>query len=242
MTGAGAKGGFENESELRDLFNSFDPTIFPFVDALGYELSDISKIRATKFESGHKPDIQLNFYDRGGALLGIEKISVKLQSHSSGFNQVDRGWIEERYTKLWPNMSDSVIEGLRLFTGQDRPRGKTRSSNRMYMDELPKKLQSEIFNFFADNLKLVQSDVLAGRGELRAEWFMVTDKSKKITEVREMDKVLDAASFGGVGMTPRGSIRIGRITAQRKGGDKGAKTACHLQFKVNPIELIKAAV
>ena len=39
-------------------------------------------------------------------------------------------------------------------------------------------------------------------------------------------------------MTPRGSISIGKITVQRKGGDGGRDTANMLQFKINPAELI----
>lgn len=38
-------------------------------------------------------------------------------------------------------------------------------------------------------------------------------------------------------MTPRGSLKIGRITVQRKGGDNGRKTANMLQFKINPTEI-----
>ncbi len=39
---------------------------------------------------------------------------------------------------------------------------------------------------------------------------------------------------GIVEQTPRGSIRIGKITIQRKGGDNGRKIANMLQFKINP--------
>ena len=47
--------------------------------------------------------------------------------------------------------------------------------------------------------------------------------------------------FGGgdVRMTERGSLRIGKILMQRKGGDNGRDTAKMLQFKINPVELFK---
>ena len=38
-------------------------------------------------------------------------------------------------------------------------------------------------------------------------------------------------------MTPRGSIKIGKVTVQRKGGDNGRETANMLQFKLDPTEL-----
>jgi len=34
-----------------------------------------------------------------------------------------------------------------------------------------------------------------------------------------------------------GSLKIGRIAMQRKGGDDGRKTAQMVQFKINPAEL-----
>jgi hypothetical protein len=40
-----------------------------------------------------------------------------------------------------------------------------------------------------------------------------------------------------VEITNRGSMKIGRITMQRKGGDAGRDTAKMLQFKVDPTEL-----
>lgn len=42
---------------------------------------------------------------------------------------------------------------------------------------------------------------------------------------------------GGVRVSSRGSIRIGNITIQRKGGDGGRDTANMLQFKIDPSEL-----
>lgn len=42
---------------------------------------------------------------------------------------------------------------------------------------------------------------------------------------------------GEILITPRGSIRIGRITMQRKGGDGGRPSANMLQFKINPTEI-----
>jgi len=42
---------------------------------------------------------------------------------------------------------------------------------------------------------------------------------------------------GDVGITARGSLKIGKITMQRKGGDAGRETSKMLQFKINPMEL-----
>ena len=45
--------------------------------------------------------------------------------------------------------------------------------------------------------------------------------------------------FGGgeIRVTKQGSLKIGKIGMQRKGGDNGRDTAKMLQFKINPVEL-----
>jgi len=40
-----------------------------------------------------------------------------------------------------------------------------------------------------------------------------------------------------VRITNQGSLKIGKITMQRKGGDAGRGSAKMLQFKINPVEL-----
>ena len=43
------------------------------------------------------------------------------------------------------------------------------------------------------------------------------------------------SQIGDIIVTDKGSLRIGRITMQRKGGDGGRESAKMLQFKINPI-------
>ena len=52
-----------------------------------------------------------------------------------------------------------------------------------------------------------------------------------------INEVMQYYSEGAVEMSPRGSIKLGRITVQRKGGDGGRDTAKMLQFKIDPTEL-----
>jgi hypothetical protein len=44
---------------------------------------------------------------------------------------------------------------------------------------------------------------------------------------------------GEVLITKQGNLKIGKIGMQRKGGDGGRETAKMLQFKINPVELLK---
>ena len=238
MTSEGAKGGFENERELIASFNSFEPVIFPIIDALGHNLKDIGRLEASKAPPRIKPDILLKVYSKQGHLIAEEALSAKLQSSSRGFNQIDRGDIENRYRRLWPQMSDDAATGLKLFTGILPPVGVTRNRKRMFMDEIDQHLRSAVLDFFTNNLREVATDVLAGRGSERAKSLLVSDSSSNTLSVVPMEKVIDAAIQGGVGLTPKFSLRLGQLTAQRKGGDGGAESAKNLQFKVNPADLL----
>ena len=44
---------------------------------------------------------------------------------------------------------------------------------------------------------------------------------------------------GDVRITREGSLKIGKIGMQRKGGDSGRESAKMLQFKINPVELFE---
>jgi hypothetical protein len=44
---------------------------------------------------------------------------------------------------------------------------------------------------------------------------------------------------GDVKISPQGSLYIGRITMQRKGGDGSRETAQMLQFKIKPCDLFR---
>ncbi len=43
---------------------------------------------------------------------------------------------------------------------------------------------------------------------------------------------------GSVEISKKGSLKIGRITIQRKGGDNGRESANMLQFKIDPTGLL----
>ena len=52
--------------------------------------------------------------------------------------------------------------------------------------------------------------------------------------IKPINYVLHFYSEGEVAITNKGSLKIGKITMQRKGGDGGRPTANMLQFKINP--------
>lgn len=80
---------------------------------------------------------------------------------------------------------------------------------------------------------------LRGRGALDADWVLVTRKKEdKIDWVlKDINFVCNFFAKGNVEITKRSNLKIGRMTAQRKGGTPDPKS---LQFKLNPLDLFES--
>lgn len=238
MTSKGAKGGFQNEHDVIASFNAMTDEAIIWLRHMGHEPSTISKVNAYKAPPRVKPDIYVEIISRNGSETVTEKISVKLASNARGFNQIDRGRVLDRYSKLWQSLSSDAATGLRLFTGDLSPLPGAGNKKRMLLPDLPEHLRDAIIDFFESQKVAVITDLLAGREPHKAEWFLAVNRSNHTSNLRPMTAAIEYYSQGKVGLTPRGSLSIGRITAQRKGGDKGAPSANDLQFKFNPNEMI----
>ena len=86
---------------------------------------------------------------------------------------------------------------------------------------------------------MIISDILKGRGKFSADWMLVILKvdGKSKWVLKSINEAMNIFGEGAVKITARGSLKIGKITMQRKGGDNGRDTAKMLQFKINPVEL-----
>ena len=94
-----------------------------------------------------------------------------------------------------------------------------------------------------ENKLLIVSDILKGNDEFPAGWMMVVLKKKNENPewcLKHINHVLNLFGGGEVRITSKGSLKIGKITMQRKGGDAGRDTSKMLQFKINPVELFNA--
>jgi len=193
-----------------------------------------------------KADAQLRITITIGNVIKVENLSLKKANSDADYNQIDKRWVHA-YQEMW-GFSEDVALGLKLFTGEINPasylgtvRSRTlRDERRMFLDELPKELRQGIVDFFRKNKILVVSDILKGRGSLSANWMLVTryDKGKDATTwiLRDINEAMNFFGFGEVEMSPRGSLHIGRITMQRKGG---TPDPTKLQFKIKPCELFE---
>ena len=88
---------------------------------------------------------------------------------------------------------------------------------------------------------MIFSDILKDRGKFSAEWMLVILKTSNTHIQWALEPINCVLNFfdGDIGITPMGSIKIGKITIQRKSGDRGRDTANMLLFKINPDLLIK---
>jgi hypothetical protein len=237
---ATARGGFRNEEDVVNRFNNWatDPYARQWLTTMGYNLDEIEEVNAIQLH-GYKTDVQVQVTITMRRAISVENLSVKLVSNPQGYNQIDKRWVDA-YRELW-NIPEGVVRLLKMYTGEITPanlRG-VRDRRRMFLTEMNELDQREIVNFFTRNMILVISDLLRGRGDFAAGWMLVILKTNGRIRwaLRNMNNVMNIFGRGDVAITNRGSLRIGRITMQRKGGDAGRETANMLQFKINPVDI-----
>lgn len=139
---------------------------------------------------------------------------------------------------MW-KIPNNVYKLLQYFTGEILPYKPGRNNKRMFLDEFDKNDMDLLLQWFNNNKVLIISDILRGRGEFCAEWVLVIQKTDSTRWVlKNINAVMNHYFDNGkVEISPRGSLKIGKITMQRKGGDGGRETANMLQFKLDPTEI-----
>ena len=236
-----AKNGFKNEQDICDKFINWENDVEAqaWLKIMNYDLKEIEYVNAVVLH-GYKADVNVQVQVKLKTALDTENIQVKLVSNKKGFNQVDKRWLKS-YNELW-NIPEKVYIALQHFTGELKPyKTGTRDPRRMFLDEMSLEDKDLIINWFTSNKTLVLSDIIKGRGQFSAEWILVAQKVNNDARwvLKNINEALQHYSDGDVTITPRGSIKIGKVTVQRKGGDNGRDTANMLQFKLAPTELFE---
>lgn len=234
-----AKNGFKNEKDIADKFNNWEKDINAqcWLKIMKYDIAEIEFVRAEVLY-GYKSDINVRVQIKLKSAVDTENIQVKLVSNKKGFNQIDKRKLVT-YKEMW-NIPDNVYKILCYFTGELLPyKNDTKDKRRMFFNEMTKEEQDIVLKWFKDNKVLIVSDILRGRGELSAEWVLVAQKVNFNARwvLKNINEVMQYYSQGEVEFSPRGSIKIGKIGVQRKGGDGGRESAKMLQFKIDPTEL-----
>jgi hypothetical protein len=192
--------------------------------------------------------VQIRLIIRVNNAIKVENLSLKKANSDADYNQVDKRWVDS-YKEMW-HFDDEIALALKLFTGEISPSthpemlkvslSQLRDSRRIFLTELKDDIVQKIISFFTKNKILVVSDILKGRGGFAADWMLVTryNKSNDTTTwiLKDINTAMNFFGQGDVRVSPRGSLYIGRITMQRKGG---TPDPTKLQFKIKPCELFK---
>lgn len=237
-----AKGGFRNEKDVIATFNNWkkNKTAQAWLKKMGYDFNNIEYVKAEKVRGQYKADVQvkIRIVIKLKSQEDLQNLQVKLVSNPQGFNQIDKRWID-KYVELW-NIPTDIVKILKLFTGEIKPTAKNlKDPRRMLLTEMGEEDQEKIVNFFNKNRILIISDLLKGRGEFSADWVLVILKANGESDwiLKSINEAMNVFGQGDIRITDQGSLKIGKIGMQRKGGDGGRDTAKMLQFKINPVEL-----
>ncbi|CEG11167.1 conserved hypothetical protein [groundwater metagenome] len=193
-----------------------------------------------------KADAQIRITIKIGNILKIENLSLKKANPNADYNQIDKRKVDF-YKEMW-KFDDEITVWLKLFTGEIPPNSqkklistiKPKDERRLFLTEMPEVIQKKIIQFFKENKILVISDIIKGRGGLSADWMLVTRFNKQENTatwiLKDINTVMNFFGSGEVGISPRGSLYIGKITMQRK---SGTPDPTKLQFKIKPCQLFE---
>jgi len=211
-----------NPEKIQQIFAVQIPVRLNHKKAIALGISQSKYDESIKFK---KADIQVRIEILIDDIMHIENISLKKANRSAGFNQVDKRPVET-YQQIW-NFNDNIAKWLKLFTGNILPQkvlsskklADIKDKRRLFLNEIPQKDLISIIDYFKVNKYLIISDILRGRGGLSAEWFLVTRKESDNSlswVLKDINTVCNYYAQGNVKMSPRGSLKIGRVTMQRK--------------------------
>ncbi|MDR0832288.1 MAG: hypothetical protein LBM99_05275 [Bacillales bacterium] len=229
-----AKDGFANEKDIANKFNTWqiDEDAQRWLVIMKYNLDEIEFVKAVVLH-GYKADVNVQITIKLKTIIDIENLSIKLVSNPKGFNQIDKRPVDHYNTKLNWNIPTDIINILKRFTGEIKPNiMHTRDSRRMFIDEFTKIEQDLLFGFIKQNKSMILNDTLRGRGNFTAEWMLVAQKVNKNARwvLKNINEVINFYD-GEIKISAKGSIKIGNVLIQRKGGTPDPTS---LQFKINP--------
>ena len=239
---AAAHRGLKAETELINSINNQSDECAWIVEEC-CETSGYGNFGARKPSNKEKPDVVL--FDKKNEELSTKGISIKTYKPKVSFGQANRGTVET-YVKDF-GIPKSVAETLLAFTH------KTQSGDRVMLNQTSKSSQTELLDFFAQFQKQIISHILRGKelSALKADWLLfheAKDESwkmhvgdKKFWRLYPIEKIIECCLRKKPVINENGNLILGiGLTMQRKGGDGGKDSANDLQFKIDPVEIIKA--
>ena len=239
-----AKGGFAEERKIAERIENWrsDAEARQWLKKMGADAESIASVSAERIGGkGGKADILVSVSFNNGDPPARAGISVKKVSKKrSGGNQIDRRSVQKYAQCL--NLSPDVTEALSEFVGE--------FGSRKYMEQIDGSKRDAVVQFIEDegNLTRLVEFVARGSGETAADYILVSQRyvegGKECWNARllSMDEAFQFLKGDGLVHFPsrkdgtRQGLRIGRMTAQRKGGKPDPTS---LQFKINPVKMIE---
>ena len=239
---AAANRGLKAETELINSINNQSDECAWIVEEC-CETSGYGNFGARKPSNKEKPDVVL--FDKKNEELSTKGISIKTYKPKVSFGQANRGTVETYVKDL--GIPNSVAETLLAFTH------KTQSGDRVMLNQSSKSSQTELLDFFTQFQKQIISHILRGKelSALKADWLLfheAKDESwkmhvgdKKFWRLYPMEEIIECCLRKKPTINENGNLILGiGLTMQRKGGDSGKDSANDLQFKIDPVEIIRA--
>jgi len=252
-----AKSGFKAEERIINAINSNDEVGKKIIEAIrdlsGYSLTLCS---AFKCPPRAKADIGIA-YNGKQILISVKKFDIDI---GFDYNHVERKYVDF-YAKKW-SMPKDVYITLKKFVGevdaQGNPisieelkrdaellgmsPGKLSKKRRTFLHQMSAQTIKNVKRFFSENKMKILKDIFVNDEAI--EFFIVVKRGAGLAYyyVLPTKDVLDIYSKGDVKITPRGSLLVGRVELQRKGGDHWTTrgwvdtSASQLQFKIKPSE------
>ncbi len=234
-----AKSGFITEEQVVSEFNNWKESTITPQWFKQIKISDIKHVAAHTTRS-------LGKNTKADVLVTINgtQIGISVKKFKASFNQLDKRRIDS-YEEMW-NIPDNVSTILRKYCGEegfrpiDHKRTNVRDTRRYFLNELDQSEQRDLLEFFTRCQRQIVNDILQGYQEPKADYMLVVQKNG---DGLERSKIVDINTvieyvLGPVHITKKGSLKMGKITVQRKGGDAGKSSAQMLQFKFSPQDVL----
>lgn len=228
-----AKNGFNNEIRVARLLNINGTPLREWIMKRDEDFKN--KLIASKNKGTTKKDVLLSndLLEKG--------IQAKLVSNNkSGFNQVYRGWVDRFINglqKMGVETPSKVIHLLKLFDGEEK---NTLGAKSVKINKMSEPDQKCLLSWFTEYKQAIVEFVLTGNDK-QLTYVIISVKNE--TNIEDypftIKEYVEFYGKGNVEITEKGCLQIGRIKLQRKGGDGGRETANQLQFKINPLNIIK---
>ena len=236
-----ARSGFETEDLVVAEFNNWKASRLARGWLAKISDSPVASVMAknTRRMGNPKADVLLRINDTREVGISVKKFEI-------GYNQIDKRWAKT-YRDMW-DIPNDVFVALRKYCGRTgyrpsdlEPGRNTKDHRRYYISELAPEERSSLIRFFEQRSSMILGDILRGNTGPEADYMLVVKRRGRAISESAICKIEDVIKHfdGPIKITSKDNLKIGKVTAQRKGGDTGKKSAQMLQFKFSPNEVFK---